>query len=131
MYDFLIIGGGIVGVSTAWQLQQRYPQKKILLVEKESRYAVHQTGHNSGVIHAGVYYAPGSLKAQFCREGAQATVDFCRQHAIPYDQCGKLLDGRLQLDGAAFQQLTFSEESYAQHQCDNAEHQQDNNQYAQ
>ncbi len=98
MYDFLIIGGGIVGVSTAWQLQQRHPQKKILLVEKESGYASHQTGHNSGVIHAGVYYAPGSLKAQFCREGAQATVNFCRQHEIAYDQCGKLLVATSELE---------------------------------
>ncbi len=98
MYDFLVIGGGIVGVSTAWQLQQRYPQKKILLVEKEAGYARHQTGHNSGVIHAGVYYAPGSLKAQFCRDGAQATVEFCRAHAIPYDQCGKLLVATSELE---------------------------------
>lgn len=105
MYDFLIIGGGIVGVSTAWQLQQRYPQKKILLLEKESNYAEHQTGHNSGVIHAGVYYAPGSLKAQFCREGAQATVDFCRQQGIPYDQCGKLLVATSELELSRMQAL--------------------------
>jgi L-2-hydroxyglutarate oxidase len=91
LYDYIIIGGGIVGVSTAWQLQQQYPDKKVLLLEKESEYALHQTGHNSGVIHAGVYYEPGSLKAQFCREGVKATIDFCQQHNIPYDQCGKLL----------------------------------------
>jgi L-2-hydroxyglutarate oxidase len=91
IYDYIIIGGGIVGVSTAWQLQQRYPDKKILLLEKEDKFAVHQTGHNSGVIHAGVYYEPGSLKAKFCREGVQATIDFCQQHNIPFKQCGKLL----------------------------------------
>ena len=91
IYDYIIIGGGIVGVSTAWQLQQRYPDKKVLLLEKESEFATHQTGHNSGVIHAGVYYQPGSLKAKFCREGVQATIDFCLQHDIPYQQCGKLL----------------------------------------
>ena len=91
IYDYIIIGGGIVGVSTAWQLQQRYPDKKILLLEKESKFACHQTGHNSGVIHAGVYYEPGSLKAKFCREGVQATIDFCQQYDIPFKQCGKLL----------------------------------------
>ena len=90
-YDYIIIGGGIVGVSTAWQLKQRHPDKRILLLEKESELARHQTGHNSGVIHAGVYYQPGSLKARFCREGSQATMAFCREHGIPYEQCGKLL----------------------------------------
>lgn len=91
MYDYVIIGGGIVGLSTAWQLQARYPEKKVLLIEKESSYARHQTGHNSGVIHAGVYYAPGSLKAQFCKEGVAATMAFCDKHGIKYEQCGKLL----------------------------------------
>ncbi len=91
IYDYIIIGGGIVGVSTAWQLQQRFPDKKILLLEKESEFATHQTGHNSGVIHAGVYYEPGSLKAKFCREGVNATINFCKQHNIPFNQCGKLL----------------------------------------
>ena len=90
-YDYVIIGGGIVGVSTAWQLKQRLPEKKILLVEKESDYSTHQTGHNSGVIHAGVYYAPGSLKATFCREGVAATIAFCKANDIPYEQCGKLI----------------------------------------
>ncbi len=91
IYDYIIIGGGIVGVSTAWQLQQRYPDKKVLLLEKESEFATHQTGHNSGVIHAGVYYEPGSLKAKFCRAGVDATINFCQQHDIPFNQCGKLL----------------------------------------
>ncbi len=90
-YDFVIIGGGIVGVSTAWQLQSRYPKKKVLLLEKESALSQHQTGHNSGVIHAGVYYTPGSLKAQFCQQGADATMDFCKANDIPFEQCGKLL----------------------------------------
>jgi len=91
IYDYIIVGGGIVGASTAWQLQQRYPDKSILIIEKEDEFAKHQTGHNSGVIHAGVYYAPGSLKAQFCKEGVAATINFCQQNDIPYDQCGKLL----------------------------------------
>ncbi|MCF7530349.1 L-2-hydroxyglutarate oxidase [Neisseria lisongii] len=91
MYDYIIIGGGIVGLSTAWQLQAAQPDKRILLIEKESGYARHQTGHNSGVIHAGVYYAPGSLKAKFCKEGVAATIAFCNKHNIKYEQCGKLL----------------------------------------
>lgn len=91
MYDFVIIGGGIVGLSTAWQLQQRMPEKKVLLLEKESQFAQHQTSHNSGVIHAGVYYAPGSLKAKFCKAGVEATLAFCRENNIAVEQCGKLL----------------------------------------
>jgi len=90
-YDYLIIGGGIVGLSTAWQLQQRQPKKKILLVEKEDCFAKHQTGHNSGVIHAGIYYTPDSLKARFCKEGVDATIKFCNENSIPFEQCGKLL----------------------------------------
>jgi L-2-hydroxyglutarate oxidase len=89
--DFALIGGGIVGVSTAWQLKQRYPDASVLLIEKEHRLAAHQTGHNSGVIHAGVYYAPGSLKASFCKAGAAQTIAFCREKGLPFDQCGKLL----------------------------------------
>ena len=91
IYDYIIVGGGIVGVCTAWQLQRRYPDKRILLLEKESQFSTHQTGHNSGVIHAGVYYQPGSLKAKFCRQGREATIKFCRDHHIPYEQCGKLI----------------------------------------
>ncbi len=90
-YDYVIIGGGIVGISTAWQLKQRLPNKSILLIEKEALLAKHQTGHNSGVVHAGVYYPPGSLKSQFCREGLLATLDFCKEKNIPYSQCGKIL----------------------------------------
>ncbi|MFN2409473.1 MAG: FAD-dependent oxidoreductase, partial [Halomonas sp.] len=91
MWDFIIIGGGILGMSTAMQLQQTYPDKRLLVLEKESGPAQHQTGHNSGVIHAGVYYTPGSLKAKFCLEGNRATREFCDQHNIAYDICGKLL----------------------------------------
>jgi len=91
VYDYLIIGGGIVGLSTAWQLQRRKPDSSILLLEKESDVAKHQTGRNSGVIHAGIYYTPGSLKAKFCKLGVEATFEFCRQHDIPVEQCGKLI----------------------------------------
>lgn len=89
--DFVLIGGGIVGTATALKLKQRYPDADILLIEKESSVAGHQTGHNSGVIHAGVYYAPGSLKADFCKRGASLTLAFCHEHNLPFEQCGKLL----------------------------------------
>ncbi len=89
--DLCVIGGGIVGVSTARELSQRFPHLSIVLVEKEDGPARHQTGHNSGVVHAGVYYQPGSLKADFCRRGAEITRQLCIDHNLPYQQCGKLL----------------------------------------
>jgi L-2-hydroxyglutarate oxidase len=89
--DFAIIGGGIIGLATALNLQARHPNAKIMLLEKEATPARHQTGHNSGVIHAGVYYAPGSLKAQFCAKGVPATKAFCAEHQIPTQTCGKLI----------------------------------------
>jgi L-2-hydroxyglutarate oxidase len=91
VYDYCVIGGGIVGLASAMKLLERQPEARLILLEKESGLARHQTGHNSGVIHAGIYYAPGSLKADFCRRGAQATKDFCDQNGIPYETCGKLL----------------------------------------
>lgn len=90
-FDICVVGGGIVGLSAAMQLGEAYPGAAILVVEKEDAVAKHQTGRNSGVIHAGVYYAPGSLKARFCREGLADTMAFCRQHGLPFEQCGKLL----------------------------------------
>lgn len=98
MHDFIIIGGGILGMSTAMQLKQAYPDSRMLLLEKESGPARHQTGHNSGVIHAGVYYTPGSLKARFCLEGNRATKAFCDEHGIAYDTCGKLLVATSELE---------------------------------
>ncbi|QGU09260.1 L-2-hydroxyglutarate oxidase [Leclercia sp. J807] len=91
MYDFVITGGGIIGMSTAMQLIALYPDARIALLEKEAGPACHQTGRNSGVIHAGVYYTPGSLKAQFCLAGNRATKAFCDENAIRYDTCGKML----------------------------------------
>lgn len=89
--DFLVIGGGIVGLATALKLTEHFPDKKITVLEKEASLAAHQTGRNSGVIHAGVYYQPGSLKAEFCHKGVKATVAFCSEHQIPYEQVGKLI----------------------------------------
>ncbi|WP_075878673.1 L-2-hydroxyglutarate oxidase [Vreelandella massiliensis] len=91
MWDVVIVGGGILGMSTAMQLKQAYPDKRMVVVEKERGPAQHQSGHNSGVIHAGVYYAPDSLKARFCLEGNRATKAFCDQHGVAYNTCGKLL----------------------------------------
>lgn len=90
-YDYCIIGGGIVGLATAMALLQQRPGASLLILEKEASLGRHQTGHNSGVIHAGIYYAPGSLKADLCKRGAQATKDFCSEHGIAFDVCGKLL----------------------------------------
>ncbi len=90
-YDYCVIGGGIVGLATAKAMQEAEPGARIILLEKESDFARHQTGHNSGVIHAGIYYQPGSLKAQLCRAGAEATKAFCKQYSIPFETCGKLL----------------------------------------
>ena len=91
VFDFAIVGGGIVGLSTARSLLERYPGAGVLVLEKEGGIARHQTGHNSGVIHSGVYYAPGSLKARFSREGGAALVEFCREHGIRHEVCGKVI----------------------------------------
>jgi L-2-hydroxyglutarate oxidase len=91
MYDYAIVGGGIVGLSTAVALGNRYPNAKILLLEKEGQWAFHQTGNNSGVIHSGIYYKPGSFKAKFCRDGSRSIVEFCQQHGLDYDICGKVI----------------------------------------
>ena len=91
MTDVVIIGGGIVGLATALQVKQQRPALKVVLLEKELAVAQHQTGHNSGVIHSGLYYKPGSLKAINCIQGYQMLLDFCNAEAIPYDLCGKIV----------------------------------------
>lgn len=91
IYDFAIIGGGIVGLATAKALQDKYPNQTVILVEKENHCAVHQTGHNSGVIHSGIYYKPGSYKAILTTKGNQELVKFCQQYNINHDVCGKLI----------------------------------------
>ncbi len=91
MYKFVVIGGGIVGLATARALHGRYPKAKLLVLEKEKEWAQHQTGRNSGVIHSGIYYKPGSLKARMARQGNSSMVDFCRRYNIEHDMCGKLI----------------------------------------
>lgn len=90
-FDIAIVGGGIVGAATFYKLQQKYPTLKIVLIEKEGELADHQTGHNSGVIHSGLYYKPGSLKARNCIQGRHELVAFAEEHGIDYDVCGKIV----------------------------------------
>ncbi len=90
-YDIIVIGGGIVGLSVAREVTRQFPRLRLALVEKEARVGTHQTGHNSGVIHSGVYYKPGSMKARMCVEGAAAMVEFCREHGVPFKICGKVI----------------------------------------
>lgn len=91
MYDFAIIGGGIVGLAAGMAIIQRYPKARLAVLEKENSWAYHQTGNNSGVIHSGIYYKPGSLKAKLSRAGSRSMVEFCQQHGIAYDVCGKVI----------------------------------------
>ena len=104
--DLVVVGAGIVGVATARELAHRHPDARILLCDKEQRVGLHQTGHNSGVIHSGIYYAPGSLKAEFCRQGLAETKAFATEHRIPYDECGKLLVATDELELGRLRALT-------------------------
>ncbi len=90
-HEVIIVGGGIVGLSVALEITQRFPRLRTLVLEKEDRVARHQSGHNSGVIHSGVYYKPGSLKAKLCVAGAAAMIEFCREHGVPHSICGKVI----------------------------------------
>ncbi len=91
MYDVIVIGGGVIGLATARAVLLRSPHTKLLLLEKEAQLATHQTGHNSGVIHSGVYYRPGSLKAHLCVDGGRRMTQFCDEHQIPYQRVGKAI----------------------------------------
>ncbi len=90
-FDIIIVGGGIVGLASAYKINTKYPNKKILVLEKEESVAAHQTGHNSGVIHSGLYYKPGSYKAKNCVDGRRELVAFAKEHKIPHDICGKIV----------------------------------------
>src|SRR6201996_1284908 len=90
-YDIIIVGGGIVGLASAYKINLRYPAAKILVLEKEQQVAAHQTGHNSGVIHSGIYYKPGTYKAKNCVDGRRELVAFAKEHKIPHDICGKII----------------------------------------
>ncbi|UTX50644.1 L-2-hydroxyglutarate oxidase [Chryseobacterium sp. MA9] len=90
-YDIIIIGAGLVGLATAYQTKLKNPDSKILILEKENDVALHQSGHNSGVIHSGIYYKPGSLKAKNCIEGYNSVINFAEKHGIRYDLCGKII----------------------------------------
>ena len=91
MHDVAIVGGGIVGLSTALAVTRRSPRASVVVLEKEPDVARHQTGHNSGVIHSGIYYKPGSFKARFCRDGNRSMVEFCQEHGIAHEVCGKVI----------------------------------------
>lgn len=91
IYDLTVVGAGIVGLAAAWKFQNAWPDARILVLEKERRVAAHQTGNNSGVIHSGIYYKPGSFKARNCVDGRHQLVDFCREHGVAYDICGKII----------------------------------------
>jgi L-2-hydroxyglutarate oxidase len=90
-YDVIVVGAGIVGLATALQIKQQRPALKVMVLEKESKVAAHQTGNNSGVIHSGIYYKPGSLKALNCIEGYHLLIEFCKAHQIPFELCGKII----------------------------------------
>src|SRR5258706_7726070 len=90
-YDIAVIGGGILGLATARALNERAPRARLVVLEKEAKLATHQTGNNSGVIHAGIYYKPGSYKAKLCVEGVRLMKAFCEANGVPYENCGKVI----------------------------------------
>src|SRR3954465_12578164 len=90
-WDILVVGAGILGLATARELSRRHPDAEVVVLEREDGIARHQTGNNSGVVHGGIYYAPGSLKARLCVEGARELYELCEEHAIPHERCGKVI----------------------------------------
>ncbi|MDA0169807.1 L-2-hydroxyglutarate oxidase [Solirubrobacter taibaiensis] len=104
-WDVVAVGGGILGLATARELLLRSPDARVLVLEREPEIAAHQTGHNSGVIHAGIYYKPGSLKAKLCTEGREALYAYCDAHGVPYERCGKLIIALNQAELPALNEL--------------------------
>lgn len=90
-FDIAVVGGGIVGLASAYKITLAHPEISVAVLEKEDRVATHQTGHNSGVIHSGLYYQPGSNKAKTCAKGRKELITFAKRHRIPYDICGKIV----------------------------------------
>src|SRR5437879_6535088 len=90
-YDVAVVGAGIVGLAVAREIHARRPDARLVVIDKQEQVAQHQTGHNSGVIHSGIYYQPGSLKARLCVEGARLMYEYCDANDIPYEHCGKLV----------------------------------------
>ena len=104
-FDLAVVGGGIVGLATTLQLLRRRPDLKVLILEKEREVATHQSGHNSGVLHAGLYYTPGSLKARLCMEGKKALEAYADEKGIRYERCGKLVVALNEGEMARFEAL--------------------------
>lgn len=104
--DVVVVGGGIVGLSSAWHLLRAQLGRKVVVLEKERDIALHQSGRNSGVVHAGVYYAPGSLKAQYCHRGREAVQAFCQERGLAYQRCGKLIVATTELERRRLEQLS-------------------------
>jgi L-2-hydroxyglutarate oxidase LhgO len=103
--QIVILGGGIVGLATAYDLTGRYPDARVTVLEKEQELATHQTGHNSGVLHSGIYYKPGTLRATNCRAGKLAMEAFCKEHGVPYDICGKVIVAVAEQEFAALDRI--------------------------
>src|SRR5580698_2593497 len=105
VFDLVVVGGGIVGLATAYQFTNRFPGKRVAVLEKEGRVAEHQTGHNSGVLHSGIYYKPGSLKTVNCRAGKKAMEAFCAAEGIEHEICGKVIVAATDADLPALQRI--------------------------
>src|SRR4051795_4777512 len=103
--DVAIVGAGILGLATARELLERNPRSSVAVLEKESDVAMHQTGHSSGVVHAGIYYAPGSLKARLCTEGARDLYEYCERRGIPHERCGKVIVATTEAELPALDEL--------------------------
>src|SRR5262245_4428727 len=104
-FDLAVVGGGIVGLATAYRFTRRFPGKRVVVLEKEARVAEHQTGHNSGVLHSGIYYKPGTLKAVTCRAGKKAMEAFCAAEGIAHEICGKVIVAVTEADLPALQRI--------------------------